>query len=591
MSLLLLSCSVPQSAVIPGAYVPSPSAYYHTLLALQSEEGGDDSTAQKEYLAALQEDTDSPFLLNQLASLFIRKGLNKDALSYAERAAAFHPNDPEILNTLGMAYLLSGWREKGINAYQKSIRLRPGDMEPYLRLAGAYTEDHDLTKAEETIRAGVNANVDSFLGHYYLGKFAEERREWEEAERYYRKVISLYAGFTPAYFNLAQILEHQERVDEGISIYQDLLKRSENVEAAQQLIRLLVKKGSFDEALDLLHGLKVEPPLLERDIILQEAIIWAEKGEADTAIQKLVPLVVEQPDDLSVKHYLASLYEETKQYEEAIATYKTMLEENKDAYDIRLRLGALYFYKLKNREAALAEKELAIEIYPNRPEAYLFGGMVAMEEKGYEDAAHSFENGLHHNPSDVELHFHLGIAYDKLHRFDDFVAAMEKVIVLAPNHADALNYLGYTYVEREMKLDEAIVMIRRAMEIRPSDGYFIDSLGWAYYKQGRADEALVVLQKAVSIVPDDPVIQEHLGEVYWKNNQPEAARKAWLLSLSLDPSNERLIDRFKKAGFELPPLPPTQNQSSLSQSTLRVSVWNTKAKGYHRYIDSRKVKE
>jgi len=91
------------------------------------------------------------------------------------------------------------------------------------------------------------------------------------------------------------------------------------------------------------------------------------------------------------------------------------------------------------------------------------------------------------------------------------IAAMEKVIALDPKHATALNYLGYTFADRNMRLPEAEKLVQRALEIRPDDGFFLDSLAWVHYRQGDFRRAEEELHRALKYVPDDPVILEHLG--------------------------------------------------------------------------------
>ncbi|MFQ5950065.1 MAG: tetratricopeptide repeat protein, partial [Nitrospiria bacterium] len=202
----------------------------------------------------------------------------------------------------------------------------------------------------------------------------------------------------------------------------------------------------------------------------------------------------------------------------------------------------------------LSQGESAREIDPKREESYLFKGLVLFDAERYEEAVSVFKDGIEVKPMVPDLHFHLGAAYDKLGRFDDLVREMEKTIDLDSNHANALNYLGYTYAEKGIRLSEAIDLVNRALAVRPDDGYFIDSLGWAYYKKGMIGDALAMLQKAVLLVPDDPVIHEHLGEVYLGENKVDLARKAWVQSLQLNPDNMELISRFKEAGFGTPDL-------------------------------------
>ena len=104
---------------------------------------------------------------------------------------------------------------------------------------------------------------------------------------------------------------------------------------------------------------------------------------------------------------------------------------------------------------------------------------------------------------------------------------MRLVISLEPENAEALNYLGYTYADKGIHLDEAEGLVRKALLIRPEDGYIVDSLGWVYFKQGRYEKALRELERAEGLIPDDPVILEHLGDVYQKVGTYEKALKTY----------------------------------------------------------------
>jgi len=174
--------------------------------------------------------------------------------------------------------------------------------------------------------------------------------------------------------------------------------------------------------------------------------------------------------------------------------------------------------------------------------------------------------GILHSPGNADLYFNLGTAYDKLNRFDDVVRAMEKTLQLDASHADALNYLGYSYADRGIKIEEALSLTKRAVALKPANGYYVDSLGWAFFKKGLLREALAEIQRALSLVGDDPVIYEHLGEIHHKQNQIKEAREAWLRSLELDPSNAKLIDRYRERGLGDPTL-----EKRVQQAKQRIS--------------------
>jgi tetratricopeptide (TPR) repeat protein len=133
---------------------------------------------------------------------------------------------------------------------------------------------------------------------------------------------------------------------------------------------------------------------------------------------------------------------------------------------------------------------------------------------------------------------------------------MKKLIQINPSHADALNFVGYTYAERGENLDEAEALVKRALELTPNKGYILDSLGWVYYKQGRYDEAIEQLNRAAALEPDDPAIMEHLGDVYVDKGEPSKAldyyqRGLLLINRAPDNPDEELKERLNKKTNDL----------------------------------------
>jgi Flp pilus assembly protein TadD len=112
---------------------------------------------------------------------------------------------------------------------------------------------------------------------------------------------------------------------------------------------------------------------------------------------------------------------------------------------------------------------------------------------------------------------------------------MRKALELEPNQPQVLNYLGYSFVDRGEKLDEALAMIQRAVAGQPDSGYILDSLAWAYYRLGRYDEALVPMEQASLLEPVDPVVTDHLGDVYWAVGRTREAEFQWHRALSFEP--------------------------------------------------------
>jgi Flp pilus assembly protein TadD len=138
--------------------------------------------------------------------------------------------------------------------------------------------------------------------------------------------------------------------------------------------------------------------------------------------------------------------------------------------------------------------------------------------------------------------------------FDKMVASMEKAIEIDPKNAVALNYLGYTYADRNMKLKEAESLILRAVEIRPNDGYFLDSLAWVHYRQGDFKRAESELRQALTLVPDDPVVLEHLGDVLVSEGKAGEAASYFEKSIAKGHEKpEEIRNKLSRARNEGPP--------------------------------------
>ncbi|MFQ5588303.1 MAG: tetratricopeptide repeat protein, partial [Nitrospiria bacterium] len=523
---------------------PNSQSYYHAILGLQYEENRNigsplenDKNALKEYLIALRYDPDAFFLLKRAAILYSRLGNQKDALYYAKRAQEIDPGNGELLILIGDIYVTSGEREKGLALYENAVKALPKSRDIYFKIAGIYADQGELKKAEEVIYKGIEVGPPSPFSHYYLGMLALETHSMDEALDHLREALSVDSYFEPAHMAIANIYERQKDNQAAINVYRHIVNRinPRNQQAINRLVQLLVQRRALDDAIALLTRLIRNNPS-NLDLAIQLSRVFVEKRDFPNAIEAMQAVVKAKPNDHRLRLYLATLYEENDEINKALTSYQTILEQNPSEYDVRIRLGSLYFYKLNKPIEALAQGEFAKKINPQRPESYLFTGLIHHDATRYQEAAEALQHGIERNPTIPDLHFHLGAAYDKLERFDDMVRSMEKTIQLAPGHANALNYLGYTFADKGVRLTEAIDLINRALAVKPDDGYFIDSLGWAYYRKGNLEDAIQLLEKAVSLIPTDPVIHEHLGEVYLKKNLRHLAKEAWERSLSLDPA-------------------------------------------------------
>ena len=141
-------------------------------------------------------------------------------------------------------------------------------------------------------------------------------------------------------------------------------------------------------------------------------------------------------------------------------------------------------------------------------------------------------------PEHWGLFFSRGVCSESLHNFDAAEVDLRRALELNPNEPQVLNYLGYSLVDRGLKLDEALDMIKRAVAGKPDSGQITDSLAWAYFRLGRYKEALAPMEQASLMEPVDPIVTDHLGDVYWMNGRKREAGYQWRRALSYGPEEK-----------------------------------------------------
>ncbi len=156
------------------------------------------------------------------------------------------------------------------------------------------------------------------------------------------------------------------------------------------------------------------------------------------------------------------------------------------------------------------------------------------------------------------LYYSRGVSNERLKDWPGAEADLKKALALSPDESVVLNYLGYSWVDQGMHLKTAMDYIRKAVKLKPEDGYYVDSLGWAYFRLGNLPAAVEQLERAVELRPDDPIINDHLGDAYWRIGRKLEAKYQWQQSLSLKPESEQVVELEKKIKTGLPDTPETK---------------------------------
>lgn len=568
--LLFVSCgTAPQPHLSPSTPAPQateithPRAYYHFLRGALYELNNDAEKSIQEYQAGLDLDQDSNFLKYRLAKLYFATGQKTAAVDIAKQISLQELDNIRMI--LGLAKIFTGSEEhdRAIQALTVAESRFPEQESVYLAHGNLLLGKKEFSKAQDVFEALLQQNPKSEEAHYYLGLVAIRQDDPARAIQHFEKAIALNTSYERAYMKLVGVLEEEGNLQKAIEVSEKFLEQvnAQSREFTLRLVRLYVEAKEPEKGLKHLNELlKHNPHDLHAQV--RKAQIFGEVGKFPEAIEELKAILEVRPNELRVRDFLGLLYEETKDYPRAIQAYEENLKIDPTFFDSVLHLGFVT-YRLKRNEEALKYLHNAVELNPKRPEPYLLLGLTYFQMKDYEAAKAKLEEGLQHDPTNAELHFNLGTAWDKLDQFDEVVREMEQTLKLNPDHADALNYLGYSYADRGINVEEALKLTQRAVELRPHNGYYVDSLAWALYKLGRVDEALETIQRAVALVKDDPVIYEHLGEIYLLQNERDKAREVWLHSLQLDSTNESLKQRFQEVGFG-EPIPNLSQKSSPS---------------------------
>lgn len=257
---------------------------------------------------------------------------------------------------------------------------------------------------------------------------------------------------------------------------------------------------------------------------------------------------------------LGGLFERMGQPGRAIEVLKKVPDGAALKRDAEIQIG-LNYNSLDQLDEAKAHLSRLIEQNPSELEAIISLGNVLRGHKKFAEAEAIYTKGLE-TISDIKqehwlMFYFRGICRERQDKWELAEADFRKALELSDNQPLVLNYLGYSLVDQGLKLDEALEMIQRAVKLRPTDGYIVDSLGWVYYRLGRYQEAVRELERAIELRPSDPVINDHLGDAYWQVGRRNEARFQWNHARDLEPEDNELPKILDKIANGLPSTPAT----------------------------------
>jgi Flp pilus assembly protein TadD len=252
---------------------------------------------------------------------------------------------------------------------------------------------------------------------------------------------------------------------------------------------------------------------------------------------------------------LADLYENLKKPEMAIKIYERIPDSSplkrKASIQMATDLDAL-------DRTAEAEKHLnaILKQDPKDIDAIMALGGVLRGHKKFVECGDVYSKAIAtiSNPTKANwvVFYFRGICYERSHQWPKAEADLKKALELFPDQPHVLNYLGYSWIDQGLNLDQGMAMIKKAVQQRPDDGYIVDSLGWAYYRIGNYADAVTQLERAIALKPEDPTINDHLGDAYWRVGRRLEARFQWAHARDLKPDPDDLPKILGKIENGLP---------------------------------------
>ncbi len=504
----------------------------------------------------------------------------KLAIEQYEQIIKIEPDNVDNHLLLGRLYRLNNDLQKAEGEFKTAVKLEPDSEEAVTTLAYLYNEEGDTARAGEVLSsipdASRSAKLYSALGYTY-----EQQKQYKNSINAYRKAIELDRENLDAIRGLAQNLTNDGQTDAALEQYKIIADA--NPEDAQTYLRMAEiyrKSGKFDLALESLKkaGSMVQDSV---EVPYNMAAVYQAQGRYDEAIQLLQDLVKKtekadnsytQPEKNNRSVFLerlGTIYRDNNNDTQAIETFRKMLtlgDENAergyqqiiDTYreakqwqqatdaakeavqklpnDRSLKMVyAAQLADMGQPDAGLQQVKSLLKGAPEDRDVYITLSQMYSRLKRWPEAEEALDKAEQLSSKDEDkqyIYFLRGSTFERQKKYDPAEEMFRKVLTGDPQNASALNYLGYMLADRGVKLEEALGLIKKAVDLDPTNGAYLDSLGWAYFKLGKFEPAEDTLIKASQRIGTDPTVQDHLGDLYQKTGRLKLAAAHWERALS-----------------------------------------------------------
>lgn len=509
------------------------------------------SSAAAFYRGALARDPGNEVLLEQAFQMEATSGNWPRAVSLAKDLSSKQPANRMAQIFLGIASFKAGDYDKADTHFQAAGEGPIGELTGALARAWVKQAQGKSRAALALLESPKQAEWAQFYLRYHRALIADVAGRKADADTAYQRVFK----------------QDSKTLRTALAYAQHAAKWG-NAKLARTILRGQLDKAKGGEGHPLAKALYAQIQNGDKiDIVIKTpseglAEVFYGLGEALTGeggvsigvlyLQMALYLEPEQPFALAA---LANAYEAAKQYQEAIDTYDRIPKGSalQSAIDIR---KAFNLNSLDKVEEAKAVLEQVAKNDPDDIKPLDALGNVMRARKRYQEAIVYFTRAIKLIPKPDKRHWGFyyarGTCYERLKKWPQAEADLEKALRLSPEQPMTLNYLGYSWIDQGRNLKRGLAMIEKAVALKPDDGYIVDSLGWAHFRMGHFKEAVRYLERAVELKPDDPVLNDHFGDALWRVGREREARFQWEQALTLEPEPEDAVKIQKKLERGLP---------------------------------------
>lgn len=518
-------------------------ADYHFTLGETFALEGNPAKAIEEYRLTLVYDPQSTQVRLRLASEYVKQGMVSEAINQTKSAIEIASNNVEARMLLGGLYSSLRMFDEALKQYETVQKLEPSNYDAPMFIGALFAEQKKFGDAAVRFEklAKISDNPNAHVAWYYLGRIRLEDNKDDvggRAEYAFQQAMSLKPSFVDPLLSMGALYEATGRKEKAVGLYATFQeKHGPNATVAETLAQVYLEKEEYTKALEQFAIIEAADPE-DLNARVKIAFILIQEKRYKEAILKLEDLLGRMPSADKVRFYLGAVYEEVKNYPAAIPHFLKI--EKASPFFAESRVHASYLYKLTGDSAkAVTTIEEAIKEMPDHAPFYTLYASHLDDRREYTKGVAMLKEAVKRFPTNAQLQYFLGNMYDRTGDRQATIASMKAVLAIEEDHIQAMNYLAYTYAETGTDLESAEKLARRATELKPQDGYVLDTLGWVLFKRGSFEESVKILEDAHRLQPDEAIIADHLGDAYYYFRMPERAKKLYEKAAAISEENKK----------------------------------------------------